>query len=99
MLESEGEIGNIRAKIEELQSRIKQFPMKSFYAEDTNKGKRLDSDISSRGASERGGGATEDAELGAHGYEVEPQVIVDNKGGVIEPFFKVRQPLFTYSLR
>jgi hypothetical protein len=101
MLESEGEIGNTRAKIEELQNMIRQFPMKSFYTEDTNKRKRLNSEITDRGASGRagGGGAPEYAELGAHGYEVEPQVIVDDKGGVFEPLFKVRQPLFTYAPR
>jgi hypothetical protein len=75
--------------------------MKSFNFKDTqgtnktqgNKRKRLNSDVNDRGAGGGAGGvgATDCAELGAHGYEVEPQDVVDEDGFVImASFFKVR---------
>ena len=42
-----------------------------------------------------GQGTANSAELGAHGYEVGSQVIVDD-GGTWEPLFKVWRPLSTY---
>jgi hypothetical protein len=68
--------------------------MKTLYTKDTNKRKRPDSDVG-----DRGGGTTDCAELGAQGYEVEQQDVVDDSGGVFEPVFKVRQPLSTYAPR
>jgi hypothetical protein len=44
-------------------------------------------------------GTNDRAELGAHGYEVEPQVIEDKSGFVIESFSKVRQALSAYATR
>jgi hypothetical protein len=85
------------AKIRQFQNKINQhnkiYPMKSFYTKDTtsmNKRKRVDGD--DRGAAGGGSGgvdATDCAELGAHGYEVEPRDIVD-ENGQIESFSNVR---------
>jgi hypothetical protein len=43
-----------------------------------------------------GQGPADSAELRAHGYEVQSQVIVDANGGTWEPLFKVWRPLSTY---
>jgi hypothetical protein len=108
MVERDGEIGNTIAKIEELQNKINQLDMQTFYSKYVNKRKRPDGDVGDRGTNGHGrawhGGATDceelGAELGAHGYEVEPQEIKDENGYVIiEPFFKVCQPLSTYAPR
>jgi len=48
------------------------------------------------GAGVGGASATDSEDLGAHGYEVKSDVIVDNKGGTFEPFFKVWRPFCTY---
>jgi len=40
-----------------------------------------------------GKGTAHGAELRAHGYEVQSQVIVDANGGTWKPLFKVWQPL------
>jgi hypothetical protein len=88
------ETEDAKAKIQRLQNRIdqhnKEYPMKSFHTEDTP-----NSDVDDRGV-----GATDCAELGVHGYEVEPRVFVDDESGyVMESFSKVRQPLSTYAPR
>ena len=57
--------------------------MKSFYTKDTVGGV----------------GATDCAELGAHGYEVEPQDFVYENGIVMESLSNVRQPFSTYAQR
>jgi hypothetical protein len=90
------------AKIQRLQSRIEQHdkkhPMKAFCTRDTqgSKRKRPNNDVDNRGA---GGGATDSAEFGARGYELEPKEIVDESGGVWKRFSNVRQPLSTYARR
>ena len=43
----------------------------------------------------RVGGTTECAEFEAHGYELAPQDILDESGGVWKLFSHVRQPLST----
>ena len=59
--------------------------------------KRRRTDVSGGGRGGGGGQGTADsAELRAHGYEVQPQVIVDANGGTWEPLFEVWQPLSTY---
>ena len=66
-----------------------------FHTKDTPRGS-LNSDVDDRGAGGGAGGvgATDRAELGAHGYEVEPRDFVDESGYAIESFSNVRQPLF-----
>jgi len=103
MVERDGEIGNTIAKIEYLQREINKLDMQTFYSKDVNKRKRPD-DVGDRGTGGNGrarrGGGTDCAELGAHGYEVEPQEMVDEKGYVIvKPIREVRQPLSTYTPR
>jgi hypothetical protein len=41
-----------------------------------------------------GGGGDDCAQLRAHGYEVKPEVIMDDNGGEWEPLFKVLATLF-----
>ena len=97
ILEREDEIGDTKAIIKELQKKI-EAPMKTLYSKETtnnkgkNKRKRLDGGIGDRGAGRRarGGGTTDCAELRAHDYNVEPEDIVDESGGVFKAFFKVR---------
>jgi hypothetical protein len=108
MLERDKETEDTETKIQELQERIddhnEDFPMKSFHTKDTqgNKRKRPDRDVDDQGADGGAGGvdATDCAELGTHGYEVEPREVVDESGNVImKPLFKVclRRPLSTYA--
>ena len=53
-------------------------------------------DVGGAGAGVGGASATDSEDLGSHGYEVKSDVIVDNKGGTFEPFFKVWRPFCTY---
>ncbi|KAF8506612.1 kinase-like domain-containing protein [Russula emetica] len=92
MLEKEEEAGDTKAKIQQLQNRINQhhrkYPMKSFHTKDTrNKRKRPDSDVDSAGGGAGGVDATDCAELGAHGYQVEPRDIVDEDGYIMMESF------------
>jgi hypothetical protein len=96
MLEREKETKDTEAKIQELLSKISNDKgrFKPFYTKDTraSKRKRTESDVNDQdaGGGAGGVGATDYAELGAHGYEVEPEEVVDESGNVImEPFFKV----------
>jgi hypothetical protein len=108
VLEMEEETEDTAAKIQDLISKIEKHNkgrMKTFHTKDTpgsnhaqrNKRPRLNSDVDDRGAGGGAGGAdaTDCAELGAHGYEVEPRDIVDEDGIVYEPLFDVRRPLST----
>jgi hypothetical protein len=109
MLGREEERGDTKAKIQQLQSKIKkhdkEYHMKPFHTKGTlgtnnscrSKRKR-DGDDGGQGAG-GGAGSTDCAELRSHGYEVEPQVIVDESGFVIESFIKVRQPFSTCAPR
>jgi hypothetical protein len=87
VLETEEGTEDTEAKIRQLQNKIekhdKQHPMKAFNTRDTrgNKRKRPNSDVDNRGA---GGGQC--AELEAHGYELAPQDILDESGGVRKLF-------------
>jgi hypothetical protein len=104
MLEGEEEAEDTEEKIQELLSKINNNKgrLKSFYTNDTRGGKRkrTESAVDDQGAGGGAGGvgATDYAELGAHGYEVDPEEVVDESGNVImEPLFKVRRPLSTYA--
>jgi hypothetical protein len=75
--------------------------MKWFNTKDTletNDSQENERDVSDQdsGGGAEGVDATDCAELGARGCEVEPEVIVDESGGVMESFSKVWQPLSTY---
>ena len=68
--------------------------LKSLHTKDDTQGtkrkrRRLDGGVGA-GSSEGGGvqGTKNTAELGAHGYEVQPQVIVDANGGTVELFLR-----------
>ena len=109
MLERDEETEDTKAKIQQLQDKIdqhdKEYPMKSFHTKDTvgNKRKCLDRGADDRGAGGGAGdiGATDCAELRAHGYEVKPRVeeVVDESRGVMKLLSKVLQPLSTYAPR
>jgi len=96
--DTEAKINLLRSKIEKYDN---EYPMESFNTKDKkpgtnntgNKRKRPDRDVSDKDT-----GGTDCAELETHGYEVEPQEIVDD-GYVIEMFNKVRQPFSTYAPR
>ena len=91
MLEMEEGDDDTKAKIRQLKRKIVQHnaknPMEGFYSEDTQGKKR------------KCRGATDSAELGARGYELEPEEIVDEKGGVWKILSNVRQPLSIYAGR
>jgi hypothetical protein len=72
--------------------------MKSLVTKKSKKkdGRKNDGDGAGAGAGVGGTGAADSEDLRAHGYEVKPDVVVDNKGGTFEPFFKVWQPFCTY---
>ena len=59
-------------------------PMKSFFTKDTQKRKCARTDGNGDA------GTADDAVLRAHGYEVKPDVILDDKGIAWEPLFTVQ---------
>jgi hypothetical protein len=104
MLERENDDGT-NAKIKLLQEMVNEHDrkhhMETFSTKDHLKKRKLD-DQNAGGADGGSGGvdATDCAELEAHGYEVEPQDVVDEYGFVMEKFCNmVRQPLSTYAPR
>jgi hypothetical protein len=104
MLEREEETGDTGAKIRQLQKSIekhnKEHPMQSFNTKDTPGTNNPQGNKRRRGDDGGGGaGETDSAELGAHGYEVEPRDLVDENGIVMESLSDVRQPLSTYAPR
>ena len=106
LLERDEKGEDTEAKIYQLQSKIekydKKYHMASFNTKDKkmgtnntgNKRKRSDRDVSDKDT-----GGTDCAVLETHGYEVEPQEIVDESGFVIQTFNKVRQLFSTYAPR
>ena len=104
VLGAEGEVTTtpIQRLNEKITEHENKYGMKSLM---TKKSKKKKDDGPESGGGGGGGGAgagvggasaTDSEDLGAHGYEVKSDVIVDNKGGTFEPFFKVWQPLCTY---
>jgi hypothetical protein len=99
----EDEETDTKAETHELDQKILSVQnLKSFHTEDDTRGtkrkrRRPDGGV---GAGESGGGGGQgtanSAELRAHGYEVQSQVTVDDKGGTWEPLFQVWQNLSTY---
>jgi hypothetical protein len=89
-----------RKEAEQLGQCVTAAWMNSLFGRGDTQGtkqKRRRMDVSGGGRGGGGGQGTADsAELRAHGYEVQSQVIVDANGGTWEPLFKVWQPLSTY---
>ena len=84
----------------EVASIASKFNLKSFYSTNGTQGTKKKcartDDVDSAGG-DGGDNDTEDCvELRAHGYEVEPQVVVDSHGGTWSPLFEVWQPMSTY---
>jgi hypothetical protein len=91
-------IGDLNSKTRDHK---KRYRLKSFKTREgrPSKGKGVSTSADDDGSPGAGGGGTsaEDSEdLQTHGYEVKPDVIVDNKGGTFEPLIKVRRPFCTY---
>jgi len=95
-------IQELKEKISDCQSK---YGMKSLMTKKSKKqdGRENDGDGAGAGAGVGGAGAgvggtsaADSEDLRAHGYEVKSDVIVDNKGGTFEPFFKVWRQFCTY---
>ena len=96
----EDEDKDTRKEAEQLDQCVTLSGMNSLYGRGdtpgtTQKRRRMDVSGDGRGGG-RGQGPADSAELRAHGYEVQSQVIVDADGGTWEPLFGVWQPLSTY---
>ena len=99
----EDEDTNTNAETDGLNRKILSVGLKSFYTKDDAQGPkqqkraRTDDGDDTGGSGDGGGqGTASSAELRAHGYEVQSQVIVDANGGTMEPLFEVRQPSSTH---
>ena len=74
--------------------KTRENPARTSSSDDSSTGA---SDDSSTGASVGSAGAADCEDLESHGYQVKLQVtIVDNKGGTMEPLFRVWQPFCTH---
>jgi len=100
VLGEEGEV--TMTPIEQLNDKIsdykEQYGMKSLMTKKSKRkdGRENDGDGAGAGAGVGGASAADSEDLRAHGYEVKSDVMVDNKGGTFEPFFKVWRPFCTY---
>jgi hypothetical protein len=86
------------SKINKLDKTIRSEGLTSLFTHSTQgtRQKRRRTDVGAGGSGGGGGrGTAHGAELRAHGYEVQSQVIVDANGGTWEPLVEVWQPLFT----
>jgi hypothetical protein len=87
-------------KIDQLRRKIWEHD-KLFYMKQYEPGKTREN-LARTGASDDSSsvgsaGAADCEDLKSHGYQVKSQVtIVDNKGGTMEPLFKVWQPFCTH---
>jgi hypothetical protein len=85
--------------MEKITEHENKYGMKSLMTKKSKKktdGRESGGGDGGAGAGVGGASATDSEDLGAHGYEVKSDVIVDNKGGTFEPFFKVWRPFCTY---
>jgi len=98
VLGEEGEL--TMTPIEPLNDKIadykEQYAMKSLMTEKSKGKDGRDGAGAGAGAGVGGASAADSEDLKAHGYEVKADVIVDNKGGTFEPFYKVWRPFCTY---
>ncbi|KAI0281023.1 kinase-like domain-containing protein [Russula aff. rugulosa BPL654] len=98
VLGAEGEVTMtpIQRLNEKITEHANKYGMKSLMTKKSKKKK--DGQESGGGGAGAGVGdasATDSEDLGAHGYEVKSDVIVDNKGGTFEPFFKMPPNILT----
>ncbi len=102
---AEGEVTTtpIQRLKEKITEHENKYGMKSLMTKKSKKKREIGgggggagADVGGAGAGVGGASATDSEDLGAHGYEVKSDVIVDNKGGTFEPFFKVWRPFCTY---
>ena len=86
----------IREAILDLNRRIGRQLKESMHTDDENTGGRRASTGSATGSSNRAGegGGDDRAQLRARGYEVKPEVVVDDSGGEWAPLFKVPATFF-----
>jgi hypothetical protein len=98
VLGAEGEVTMtpIQRLNEKITEHANKYGMKSLMTKKSKKKKDGQESGGGAGAGVGDASATDSEDLGAHGYEVKSDVIVDNKGGTFEPFFKVWQPFCTY---
>ena len=82
-------------KTNQLDQKIRSEGLDALFTWDGSQGTKQKCRRMDVGAGGSGGGkgTAHGAELRAHGYEVQSQVIVDANGGTWEPLFKVWQPL------
>ena len=75
-----------------------QYSMKLLMTKKSKRedGCENDGDGASAGMGVGGTSAADSEDLKAHGYKVKSDVMVNNKGGTFEPFFRVWQPFCTY---
>jgi hypothetical protein len=89
--------------IEQLDDKIEdykeQYGMKSLMTKKSERkdGRKNDGDGAGAGAGVGGASAADAEALRTHGYEVKSEIMVDNKGGIFEPFFKVWQQFCTHN--
>ncbi|KAI0245824.1 hypothetical protein BJV78DRAFT_1259964 [Lactifluus subvellereus] len=97
------EAEDTKATIEQLKDKIlkqnEESPMKSFHTKEGTQGQGTKGKGAhtggGAGAGAGGAGAADCAELRAHGYEVNPEVIVDDKGIAWEKLFKMPSHILT----
>jgi Protein kinase domain len=87
-------------KTNQLEQKIRSERLDALFTRDGTQGtkqKRRRTDVGAGESRGSGGkGTAHCAELRAHGYEVQSQVIVDANGGTWEPLFEVWRPLSAY---
>jgi len=89
--------------INELNESIQAGKLASMFTKDVPGGcdssrKRVRKDDGHQDRNDRAGRDLDDRlQLRAHGFEVKPEVIVDDSGGTLEPLFEVPSPFSTYS--
>ncbi|KAI9462537.1 kinase-like domain-containing protein [Russula earlei] len=96
-------IDDARTHTDALNGMVSKMYLKSYHQDRTHEGRRKkcartgDHSNASAGAGGRAGGAsaTECAELGAHGYNVIPEVIVRADGIELEPLFEMPPHILT----
>ncbi|KAI9512458.1 hypothetical protein F5148DRAFT_1373161 [Russula earlei] len=97
MLEGANEGKDTEANVDRFKEKIlkhnEKFSLKSMFSKGTKRNADETEDGASTSGSRGAGAGSADAadhmEFRAHGYEVEPEVVVDNRGNVFEPLVKM----------
>lgn len=91
--DSEEEDKDTRMEIQQFNDKIsdyrKRYTIERFYTKNTQETKKKGSFIDGSSRASADAGVADRTELKAHGYEVEPEVIVGTRGDVWEPLVKV----------